>query len=109
MEKMEIEAKLKKGGKKKKKKGFVEQIRGALGLTAPENSGWINFSKVDLKTGNVEKRGRLLMTVEIVPIDLANRRKCGDGREVRRRAGAKRQQERRTGGAKRRPYTTTAQ
>ncbi|GMH62476.1 hypothetical protein TL16_g03481 [Triparma laevis f. inornata] len=73
--------KKKKQGQKKKKKSMMEQLRGSLGLTAPENSGWVSFGKTDLKTGKVESRGKLLVSVEILPIDLVNRRKCGDGRE----------------------------
>ncbi len=67
--------------KKKAKKGLLEGFRETLGLTAPENSGWISFTKVDLKTGKVEPRGKLLMTVEILPSSLSGRRKCGEGRE----------------------------
>ena len=49
----------KKRRPKKKPKGIMEQMRGALGLTAPENSGWLYFGKTDLKTGKVESRGKV--------------------------------------------------
>jgi hypothetical protein len=71
----------KKQKKKKKKAGMVDSMRGSLGLTAPENSGWLNFSKTDLRTGEVANIGKVLLTIEVVPKSLADRRLCGDGRE----------------------------
>jgi len=76
-----ISAKGKKRRSKKKPKSIMEQMRGALGLTAPENSGWIYFGKTDLKTGKVESQGKLLVSVEILPSELVDRRKNGDGRD----------------------------
>jgi hypothetical protein len=70
-----------KKANKKKKAGMIDGIRGSMGLTAPENSGWLNFSKTNLRTGAVEKRGKVLLGIEILPESLAARRVCGEGRE----------------------------
>ena len=80
-----------KGNKKKKqaaprkkrteKKGMIERLRHTLGFAAPEDSAWIKFSKTNLKTGEMEYRGKLLLRIEILPVELAVRRKCGEGQE----------------------------
>jgi len=77
--------KKKKNKNKKKKKsakvGFAGEIRKHLGLTKPDNSAWVDFRSTDLKTGVVEKKGRILIGLEVLPISMTTRRPCGEGRE----------------------------
>jgi len=66
----------------KKPPSFTEQLKDNLGLVQPENSRWVSFERTDLRTGEIVNSGaRILLSIEILPKSLAEKRKNSEGRD----------------------------
>ena len=67
--------------KKKKKKTLWEEMRVALGLSAPEDSKWITLRNIRERIDDESESSRVLVTIEVLPASVAKKRPCGPGRE----------------------------
>lgn len=61
-------------------KELVLYVKNQLGLTKPPNAEWLHMTWFNHETGEREDRGDILISIEILPSDIANRFTNGLGR-----------------------------
>lgn len=58
----------------------VKQFRTMAGLEDPDDADWLHLDKLDHKTGTREPMGSILLSIEVLPLAMAETRPAGFGR-----------------------------